>query len=206
MGRKQVALAVSPCKGCSDVAVQVAAEALEQAVVAEPPLLDFGSIPVDKDSFRMARLHNLSTEPMTVTELKLEGKDASFSHGDPRLPVVLAPGEIRAWELRYSPGHMGPAEDKAFFHVVSKRHPTTDVALRGYGGAAELCVSPVATDFGRQPMGSKTAVVVNVKNCGSANGGPLTIYGLEFHSADGTGHGRPVQHVAGDAAPPAAAR
>ncbi|REG35848.1 flagellar associated PapD-like protein [Archangium gephyra] len=185
VGRKQVALAVSPCKGCSDVAVQVAAEALEQAVVAEPPLLDFGSIPVDKDSFRLARLRNLSTEPMTITELKLEGRDASFSHGAPGLPLVLEGGETRTWELRYSPGHMGPAEDMAFFHVVSKRHPTTDIALRGFGGAAELCVSPVAHDFGRQPIGSKTPVVVNVKNCGAANGGPLTLYGLEFHSSDG---------------------
>ena len=185
VGRKQVALAVSPCRGCSDVAVQVAAESLEQAVVAEPPLLDFGSIPVDKDSFRLARLRNLSTEPMTITELKLEGRDASFSHGAPGLPLVLEGGETRTWELRYSPGHMGPAEDMAFFHVVSKRHPTTDVALRGYGGAAELCVSPLTHDFGRQPRGSKTAVTVNVKNCGASNGGPLTIYGLEFHSADG---------------------
>ncbi|PTL78361.1 choice-of-anchor D domain-containing protein [Vitiosangium sp. GDMCC 1.1324] len=185
VGRKQVALAVSPCRGCSDVAVQVAAEALEQAVVAEPPVLDFGAIPVDKDSLRQARLHNISTEPMTVTELTLEGKDASFSHGPSGLPLVLGPGETHSWELRYSPGHMGPAEDKAFFHVESKRHPTTDVQLRGHGGAAELCVSPVSHDFGRQPLGSKTAVVVNVKNCGAANGGPLTIHGLEFHSMDG---------------------
>ncbi|HYO59422.1 choice-of-anchor D domain-containing protein [Archangium sp.] len=185
VGRKQVALAVSPCRGCSDVAVQVAAEALEQAVVAEPPVLDFGSIPVDKDSFRLVRLHNISTEPMTVTDLKLEGRDASFSHGATGLPLELRPGEIRTWELRYSPGHMGPAGDKAFFHVVSKRHPTTDVELRGHGGAAELCVSPLSHDFGRQPLGSKTAVVVNVKNCGASNGGPLTFYGLEFHSLDG---------------------
>ncbi|HEX8436778.1 choice-of-anchor D domain-containing protein [Archangium sp.] len=185
VGRKQVAVAVSPCRGCSDVPVQVAAESLDRAVVAEPPELDFGSVPVDKDSFRQVRLRNLSTEPMTVTALNLEGKDASFSHGAPGLPLVLGPGETRTWELRYSPGHMGPAEDKALFHVVSKRNPTTDVGLRGFGGAAELCVSPLAHDFGNQPLGSKTAVVVNVKNCGSSNGGPLTIYGLEFHSRDG---------------------
>ncbi|WP_257458489.1 choice-of-anchor D domain-containing protein [Archangium lipolyticum] len=185
VGRKQVALAVSPCRGCSDVAVQVAAESLDRAVVAEPPELDFGSIPVDKDSFRLARLHNISTEPMTVTALTLAGTDASFSHGAPGLPLVLAPGEVRSWEMRYSPGHMGPAENKASFRVESKRNPTTDVPLRGFGGAAELCVSPLTHDFGRKPLGSKTAVVVNVKNCGASNGGPLTLYGLEFHSLDG---------------------
>ncbi|WNG38346.1 choice-of-anchor D domain-containing protein [Archangium violaceum] len=185
VGGKQVALAVSPCRGCSDVAVQVAAEALEQAVVAEPPVLDFGSIPVDKDRVLQARLHNISTEPVTVTELTLAGKDASFSHGPSGLPLVLAPGETRAWDIRYSPGHMGPAEDQISFRVESKRHPTTNVQLRGFGGAAELCVSPLTHNFGRQPIGSKTAVVVNVKNCGASNGGPLTIHGLEFHSLDG---------------------
>ncbi len=185
VGRKQVALAVSPCRGCADVPVKVAAESLDQAVVAEPPLLDFGSIPVDKDRFLKARLRNISTEPMTITELRLAGTDASFSHGATGLPLVLGPGETREWDLRYTPGHMGPAEDKAFFHVVSKRNPTTDVELRGYGGAAELCVSPLAHSFGRQPIGSKTGVVVNVKNCGSSNGGPLTLHGLDFHAMDG---------------------
>ncbi|MBM7115219.1 choice-of-anchor D domain-containing protein [Archangium primigenium] len=186
VGAKQVALAVSPCRGCSDVAVQMTAEALERAVVAEPPELDFGSIPVDKDSLRVAKLHNLSTEPMAVTAFALTSTEASFTHAAIDVPLVLQPGETRSWEFRYSPGHMGEALNVASFRVESRRHPTTDVALRGFGGAAELCVSPLSRDFGPQPLGSKTVQVINVKNCGAANGGPLNLLGLDLQPLDGS--------------------
>ncbi|MFL5347318.1 MAG: choice-of-anchor D domain-containing protein [Hyalangium sp.] len=180
VGHKEVALAVTPCRGCADVPVQVAAEALDRAVVAEPAELDFGGVPIDKDKRLMARIHNISTEPMTVTLLDLEGRDVSFSQAAKDFPLVLQPGEAREWELRYSPGHMGFADDTARFHVASKRNPITPVSLLGHGGAAELCVSPVAHEFGAQPLGSKTSVIVNIKNCGSENGGPLKLTGLEF--------------------------
>ncbi|WP_224245149.1 choice-of-anchor D domain-containing protein [Hyalangium gracile] len=180
VGRKSVALAVTPCRGCADVPVLVSAEALDRAVVAEPPELDFGGVPIDKDKRLMARIRNISTEPMTVTQLDFEGRDASFSHAATGFPLVLQPGEVREWELRYSPGHMGFADDTARFHVVSKRNPITPVALLGHGGAAELCVSPVEHNFGAQPLGAKASVIVNVKNCGSENGGPLKLTGLDF--------------------------
>jgi hypothetical protein len=189
VGRKSVALAVMPCRGCADVPVHVAAEALDRAVVAEPPELDFGGVPIDKDKKLFSRIRNISTEPMTVTRLELDGRDVSFSAAAAGFPLVLQPGEVREWELRYSPGHMGPAEDAAHYHVESKRNPRTSVALMGHGGAAELCVSPVAHDFGQRPLGSKTPLVVNIKNCGSENGGPLRISSLEFEP-DSTG---PVQ-------------
>ncbi|RYZ39256.1 MAG: choice-of-anchor D domain-containing protein [Myxococcaceae bacterium] len=180
VGKKQIALAVSPCHGCADVTVQVTAEALERAVVAEPEVVDFGAVPVDRDAIKASSLRNISTEPVTVTSLMLDGTDASFSQANTGLPLVLQPGEVRGFEIRYSPGHMGPAMDRAVYTVVSKRHPTLPVPLRGFGGASELCVSPLTYDFGEQPLGSKVRVVVNVKNCGTDNAGPLTINALTW--------------------------
>ncbi|MCY1034626.1 choice-of-anchor D domain-containing protein [Corallococcus sp. BB11-1] len=180
VGKKQIALAVSPCHGCADVTVQVTAEALERAVVAEPEVVDFGAVPVDRDALKASSLRNISTEPVTVNSLMLDGTDASFSHSNTGLPLVLQPGEVRGFEIRYSPGHMGPATDRAVYSVVSKRHPTLAVPLRGFGGASELCVSPLTHDFGEQPLGSKVRVVVNVKNCGTNNAGPLTINTLTW--------------------------
>ncbi|WP_223634235.1 choice-of-anchor D domain-containing protein [Corallococcus sp. EGB] len=180
VGRKQIALAISPCVGCADVPVEVKAEALERAVVAEPEVVDFGAVPVDRDAVKASSLRNISTEPVTVTSLMLDGTDVSFSQNNTGLPLVLQPGEVRAFEIRYSPGHMGPAMDRAVYTVVSKRHPTLPVPLRGFGGASELCVSPMMHDFGEQPLGSKVRVVVNVKNCGTDNAGPLTINTLEW--------------------------
>ncbi|WP_233583453.1 choice-of-anchor D domain-containing protein [Corallococcus sp. CA053C] len=180
VGKKQIALAVSPCHGCADVPVQVTAEALERAVVAVPEVLDFGAVPVDRDAIKASSLRNVSTEPVTVTSLMLDGTDASFSQANTGLPLVLQPGEVRGFEIRYSPGHMGPATDRAVYTVVSKRHPTLPVPLRGFGGASELCVSPLTYDFGEQPLGSKVRVIVNVKNCGTDNAGPLTINTLTW--------------------------
>lgn len=180
VGKKQIALAVSPCHGCADVTVQVTAEALERAVVAEPEVVDFGAVPVDRDALKASSLRNISTEPVTVNSLMLDGTDASFSHSNTGLPLVLQPGEVRGFEIRYSPGHMGPATDRAVYSVVSKRHPTLAVPLRGFGGASELCVSPLTHDFGEQPLGSKVRIVVNVKNCGTNNAGPLTINTLTW--------------------------
>jgi hypothetical protein len=180
VGRKSVALAVMPCAGCADVPVHVVAEALDRAVVVEPPELDFGGVPIDKDKRLVSRIRNISTEPMPVSRLELAGTDVSFSHAATDFPLVLQPGEVREWELRYSPGHMGPAEDTARYFVESKRNPIIAVPLLGHGGAAELCVSPVAHDFGQKPLGSKTALTVNIKHCGSENGGPLRLTGLRF--------------------------
>lgn len=180
VGRKQIALAITPCHWCADVTVQVTAEALERAVVAEPEVVDFGAVPLDRDVIKASSLRNVSTEPVSVTSLILDGTDASFSQGNTGLPLVLQPGEVRAFEIHYSPGHMGPAMDRAVYTVVSRRHPTVPVALRGFGCASELCVSPLMYDFGDQPLGSKSRVVVNVKNCGTDNAGPLTLNSLDW--------------------------
>lgn len=190
VGVKQVGLAITPCKGCADVPIQIAAEALDRAVVAEPPLIDFGNVPVDKDRVLPSAIHNISTEPMTVTALTLDGKDVSFSQAATGFPFVLQPGEVRSFDIRYSPGHMGAAADRAQYHVVSKRNPTTPVDLRGHGGSAELCISPMFYDFGAQPIGVKVPVVVNIKNCGSDNGGPLVVNGMDFEPDPA---GRPLQ-------------
>ena len=37
--------------------------------------VDFGAVPVDRESYRESRIRNISTEPVTVTRLTLEGKE-----------------------------------------------------------------------------------------------------------------------------------
>jgi hypothetical protein len=166
--------------------VAVSAEAIEQAVVAEPPVLDFGPVPLDRDAFQTVTLRNVSTEPAQVTGFALDGTDAGFTlpAGPGAFPLTLAPGETRQHQFRFAPGHQGWAQDVARFQVVSRRHPTTNVGLQGHGGAPELCISPVSYDYGNQPVGSRTGVTVHIKNCGSGNGGPMVLQSFDF---DGTG-------------------
>ncbi len=175
-GRKLFALAVEPCEGCLDRIVHVEAEGLEQAVVARPPVLDFGAVPIDRDKTEVVTLVNLSTEPMQLTGFSLDpGTDLSFTGPQDAFPIALRGGESRAFQLRYSPGHMGLATGMARFSVTSRRHPTTDVELRAFGGSSELCVSPATHDFGEKPVGSKNTLMLHVKNCGTSNAAPLTV-------------------------------
>jgi hypothetical protein len=186
VGRKQAGLEVEPCRNCPHEPVQVEAVALDRAVVAEPPVLDFGSLPVDQQRERVLRVRNISTEPMRVEGLALGRVNASFQLlATPALPRVLQPDETIDVPARYSPGHMGAAGDEAVFRVLSRRNPTTPVELRGHGGAAELCISPSTHDFGHLPLGAKVSVRVSVRNCGAANAGPLTVQELRLEPQGG---------------------
>ena len=189
-GRKQVALGITRCVGCNDSVVRIAAEALDRAVVAEPSPLDFGPTPLDREVERIVVLRNLSTEPQTVSGLALApGTDVSFTPGDATWPQTIAAGGTVEVPFRFSPGHLGAALGQAEFDVVSVRHDTLPLALRGHGGAPELCVAPLDLDFGEQPVGAKAVLTVNVKNCGTRNAQPLTVTAID------------VQGFAGGAAP-----
>ncbi len=181
VGKKISALAISPCRGCGDEVFDVKAEALDRAVIAVPPDLDFGQIPIDRTADRKAGLTNISTEPMELQGLMLTARtDPSFTAGPSKFPVTLAPGQTLEWDLKYSPGHMGLAEGQSVFKVRSRRNPSTQVALRAFGGSPELCISPLNYDFGNVPVGAKVSVVLNIKNCGSSNGDPLQVSELTF--------------------------
>ncbi len=181
VGVKDAAFEVEPCQGCPVKRIAIAAEGLEQAIVAEPPTLDFGRVPIDQESTLVVRLHNVSTEPGTLTAMALgAGTDASFTATAQAFPITLAPDQSYEFPVRYSPGHMGEANGQLQVSVDSARHPTTDVALKGFGGAAELCVSPLSYDFGLLPVGAKVSTMVTLRNCGADNGGPLVISDLSF--------------------------
>ncbi|HZA13227.1 MAG TPA: choice-of-anchor D domain-containing protein, partial [Myxococcaceae bacterium] len=176
VGTKQAALGVAPCEGCVDVSVMLVAEGLDRAIVAEPPELDFGPVPMDRDVTRVVTLRNISTEPREVTGMALAPTtDPSFTHLSGTAPVILQGGEAREFTFRYSPGHMGGAAGEVIFSVASTRNPEIKVPMGGFGGAPELCVSPAEHAFGPQPVGAKVWVSVTVRNCGSSNSAPLTV-------------------------------
>src|SRR5690606_40877102 len=120
VGKKQVALAVTRCRGCADEAVLLTAEAQVRAVIVEPNPLDFGPTPMDHDGMRTVRLVNLSTEPQEVRSMALSGDtNPGFTHSDPGLPVTLAPGAHHEVTFRFSPGHLRSEERR----VGKERRP-----------------------------------------------------------------------------------
>ncbi|MBX5484685.1 MAG: choice-of-anchor D domain-containing protein [Myxococcaceae bacterium] len=179
IGVKQAALAITPCEGCVDEVVTLAAEGLDRAVVAIPDMLDFGQVPIDRDAKLAVKLRNISTEPQDVTGFSLApDTDPSFVHLEGTTPFTLDGGEERSFVFRFSPGHMGQALGSAVWTIGSKRNPTLTVPMAGYGGAPELCISPDDWTFPEVPVGAKVQVTVTVRNCGTSNAAPLTITDL----------------------------
>jgi hypothetical protein len=166
-GVKRAALAVTPCKGCGDVLVTLTGEGLDQALVAEPPSVDFGLVPTDYTATGVVVLHNLSTEPVTVTALAFgTGSDPDFSSGGTPLPLVIAGGATATIDLKYLSTHLGQASGTLVLSENSVRHPTLSVPLTGVGGGAKLCVAPLLLEFGKHAVGTRTDLQVTVRNCG----------------------------------------
>ncbi len=164
-GVKRVALAVTPCSGCGDVLVTLTGEGLEQALIAEPPVVDFGLVPTDFTVMGVAVLRNLSTEPVTVTTLELVG-DPDFQDGGTPVPLVIPGGATATVDLKYVSTHLGDAKGTLTVHRDSVRHPTLDVPLSGVGGGAKLCVAPLVLEFGKHALNTRTDSQVTVRNCG----------------------------------------
>ena len=164
-GVKRVALAVTPCTGCGDVLVTLTGEGLEQALIAEPPAVDFGLVPTDFTVTGVAVLRNLSTEPVTVTKLELGG-DPDFQDGGTPVPLIIPGGATATVDLKYVSTHLGDARGTLTVHHDSVRHPTLDVPLSGVGGGAKLCVAPLILEFGKHAVGTRTDSQVTVRNCG----------------------------------------
>jgi len=169
VGVKAAGLMVAPCDGCKEVPVNLVAEALDHAVVAEPWEVDFGPVPMDRYADGQVKLHNISTEPMPMDSMKLEaGTDVAFTATPARFPTVLQPGEVRIFPVRFSPGHLGDSGGAVVFAEQSVRNPQLKVPLRGFGGTPDICVTPSSYDFGMVPVGSKSSFTVMVKNCGAS--------------------------------------
>ena len=162
-GVKRVALAVTPCTGCGDLLVTLTGEGLEQALIAEPPSLDFGLVPTDFTVNGVVVLRNLSTEPVTVTGIGFApGSDPDFQSGGTPVPLVIAV------DLKFVSTHLSPPDALGTLQlsVVSARHPILEVPLRGVGGGAKLCVAPLLLEFGKHALGTRTDSKVTVRNCG----------------------------------------
>lgn len=181
VGVKDAAFSVIPCGNCPEKKIAILAEGLDSALAAEPRVVDFGRVPIDRQEVLIARVRNVSTEPVTVTGFDFaEGADPSFTYVPGTFPVTLAPGQTVEIPITYSPGHMGEANAEGVFSSNSRRNPKLTVPIKGYGGAAELCVAPSSHDYGTVPVGARVQKTISIRNCGADNGGDMTITELFF--------------------------
>jgi|GEM_PF-2595024 len=69
--------------------------------------LDFGSVPVGKDSVRIVTVSNVGKSPLTIQSFQLTPKQNAFSTSDLSAKVELLPGESFTFEVFFQPSKAG---------------------------------------------------------------------------------------------------
>lgn len=164
-GPAEGALRMLPCPLCAEVTVPMVGVGLDRALLVEPPLLDFGNVPIDRLATRPLTLTNDSTHPLEVFSVATDPAHPAFDTDG--LAVRLAPGTSVQLPVRFGPTRLGLDESALEVRTSSVREPTSRVVLRGIGGGPEIAVVPGSVDFGEVPEGGLQTRAVRITNVGA---------------------------------------
>jgi hypothetical protein len=148
--------------------------AWELTVPAGPSLyvqadLGFGEQRTGTTVKRRLVLHSVGSAELRVTELSGAGGDISIAPA-PALPIVLAPGARRAFDVVFKPTVAG--DRGAFLTVRSNdpEHPAVELKALGFGvtaGRPRLSVRAFV-EFGTVRVGAPARFPLEIRNIGNA--------------------------------------
>lgn len=148
---------------------------LDNAPVIEldPPLLEFGAVPIGASEVLPITVSNVGTGPLEVEHVRVTGTTA-FTILESELSAELLPGASATFTLQFSPVNM---EDVGVFEVASDDplRGTATAALTGSALAPELLVYPNPVAFGGVPLLCELTLPIHLANVGLAD---LTITAL----------------------------
>ncbi len=110
-------------------------ESIDAPILPQADTIDFHQVAMGerRDTVVEIVLKNRSDHPITVTDEKIIGADASmFSIRDEELSYTILPGETRSTELRYTPSREGVAHAQMLFEYSEAGSPAM-VELKGEG-------------------------------------------------------------------------
>jgi hypothetical protein len=150
---------------------------------ANPPSLNFGSIPVGKSFILPIALTNSSSSGITVSQASIAPAGFSFS-GLP-LPLIIAAGHSFTFSVKFTARAMGAAAGSLL--VSNPSVPILKIPLAG-AGSANLTVAPGATNFGKvvegtgfNQTGTVSALGASVTISSASISNPLFVLsGLQF--------------------------
>ncbi|WP_373047283.1 choice-of-anchor D domain-containing protein [Vulgatibacter sp.] len=177
-GRADAQVAVMPCPTCVEQVVPMTGVGIDQALVVNPPVIDFGFVPVDRGATRQFTVTNAGSKVLEVRSMQL-ASEAAGRGSDFRIEpktAQLAEGEQIAVTIHFTPGSKGERTDTLHIESSSERMPTSAVAVRGVGGGPEIKVTvrdgTDCIDFGRVPFGSRPYRYITISNIGADPGAP----------------------------------
>lgn len=156
--------------GCTPVENEIRTLYPEIAVI--PDAVDFGGVIAETETFIPVFVTNAGQAPLEVS-LSLEGGDGAYA-----IDVegwTVARDENEAVNVTFAPPTFLPYDATLVIRSNDEERPRVEVPITGFGDYApspELCVSPMAMDFGTVAAGTIATGIVYVENCGEA---PFTV-------------------------------
>jgi len=170
LGQAEGLVQMLPCPICDPVLVPTTGIGIDQALLVEPPEVDFGYVPVERSATRSVRITNVSSHPVDIHSIKPDlGKPAFAFTG---FSGTLQPTQAITVEITFSPTQVDLDEDWMLIDSTSERSPIIRVHLFGRGGGPQIQVTPAALTFGAVPLGARGQLDVIVTNAGTDPGAP----------------------------------
>jgi hypothetical protein len=160
-----------------DPPVSVALEGLgvKPNIVALPPDIDFGEVPVGEIKQLTTTIRNTGNDTLVVSDISIAGDDSShFAFpGGIQLPFIVRPGiDSVDVNVQFVPTSGGTKNAVLRFVNSDPEKNPFDVPLRGTGTVPDIAANPNPLDIGDVLLGEHSEGIVNIINEGRA---PLII-------------------------------
>jgi len=137
------------------------------ALAANPPSLNFGSVPVGGKQLLSETLTNSGGSSVTVTQANLTG--SGYSVTGLNLPLILTAGQSQPFSVTFTPTSAGSSNGNLAI-ISNASNSTLNVPLSGNGLAAgALTPSPSSLGFGNIQIGNNQQLSETLTNSGGVN-------------------------------------
>jgi hypothetical protein len=147
------------------VEIPVQGQGVEPALVANPPLVDFGRVVIGRSETATVTLTNRSDEDVEVIRADRDAStSAEFNPAVTRM--TLAPGASVDLVLTYQPTDLGLDEGRVTVLDSGPRIEALNVRVRGEGVDSDILVEPVALTFRGLYVGQTQSQFFQLRNIG----------------------------------------
>ncbi len=148
-----------------EVEVNIRGRGVEPALVASPPLVDFGRVVIGQTVTASVTLTNSGDRPVEVLRADLtEGSAEVFSTALER--VSLNPGESVVLEARFTPKALELSEGRVTVLDTGARTAALSVRLRGQGVESDIEIEPALLAFTGLYVGQSQTKSFFIRNIG----------------------------------------
>jgi hypothetical protein len=157
---------------CACTPVENNIRTLLPEIAIAPPALEFGDVVAESEMVMATFISNAGQAPLDVT-LALEGGDGAFAIDVAELRIER--DESAPVFVTFTPPTYLPYDAILIAESNDDDNARVEISLRGVGVYAptpELCINPLAMDFGTVYEGHASVGIVYVENCGDA---PFTV-------------------------------